>query len=125
MTLSFGGQSLHTSWTSSWAHASREHAHVDLPLYRQSPAGSECEAFGNTCAYTTDGSQWCVDVYASASACGDPTLDALYDACAGGDWQACDDLFMQAPVGSECEDYGNTCAYTTDGTQWCVDVYGG
>jgi len=94
-------------------------------LYNQSPAGSECEAFGNTCAYTTDGSQWCVDVYASASACGDPALDALYNACSGGDWQACDDLYMQAPAGSDCEAYGNTCAYTTDGSQWCTDVYGG
>jgi len=94
-------------------------------LFRQAAAGSECEEFGNTCAYTTDGSQWCVDAYASASACGDPALDALFDACTIGDWQSCDDLYWQSPAGSECEEYGNTCAYTTDGTQWCVDVYGG
>ncbi len=39
----------------------------------------------------------------------DAELDALYDACAGGDGQACDDLFFQSPLGSEYEDFGNTC----------------
>ena len=94
-------------------------------LYMQSPTGSDCEEFGDTCAYTTDGSEWCVDFYGGGSACGDPALDALYDACAGGDWQACDDLYMESPSGSDCEEFGDTCAYTTDGGEWCVDVYGG
>ena len=93
-------------------------------LYRQSPVGSDCEAFGNTCGFTTDGTDWCVDFYGSASACGDPALDALYDGCALGDWQACDDLFLQSPAGSDCESFGNTCGFTTDGTDWCVDAYG-
>ena len=39
----------------------------------------------------------------------DAELDALHDACAGGDGQACDDLFYQSPSGSEYEDFGNTC----------------
>jgi hypothetical protein len=39
----------------------------------------------------------------------DPELDALYDACAGGDGQACDDLYFQSPFGSEYEEFGNTC----------------
>jgi hypothetical protein len=39
----------------------------------------------------------------------DAELDALYDSCAGGDGQACDDLYYQSPFGSEYEDFGNTC----------------
>ncbi len=39
----------------------------------------------------------------------DAELDALYDACAAGDGQACDDLYYQSPFGSEYEDFGNTC----------------
>ncbi len=94
-------------------------------LYRQSPVDSDCEAFGDTCGLTTAGGEWCVDVYGSASACGDPALDGLYAACDGGDWQACDDLFLQSASGSDCEGFGNTCGYTTDGSDWCVDAYGG
>jgi hypothetical protein len=39
----------------------------------------------------------------------DAELDALYDACADGDGQACDDLFFQSPLGSDYEEFGNTC----------------
>ena len=39
----------------------------------------------------------------------DPELDALYDACAAGDGDACDDLYYQSPFGSEYEEFGNTC----------------
>ncbi|HSL59740.1 MAG TPA: hypothetical protein VK866_17965 [Acidimicrobiales bacterium] len=39
----------------------------------------------------------------------DPELDALWDACEGGDGQACDDLFFQSPIGSEYEEFGDTC----------------
>jgi hypothetical protein len=40
---------------------------------------------------------------------GDPTLDALYEACEGGDGQACDDLYFQSPIGSRYENFGDTC----------------
>ena len=40
---------------------------------------------------------------------GDPALDGLYAACEGGDGQACDDLYLQSPIGSRYEDFGNTC----------------
>src|SRR3546814_13930168 len=33
----------------------------------------------------------------------DPELDELWDACEDGDWEACDDLYMQSDVGSEYE----------------------
>ena len=39
----------------------------------------------------------------------DEALNALVDDCYGGDMGACDDLFLQAEVGSDYEDYGNTC----------------
>ncbi len=55
------------------------------------------------------------------SPCGDPTLDALYQDCASGDMQACDDLFWQSPVGSACEEFGDTCGGTTSGSEVCAD----
>jgi hypothetical protein len=91
-------------------------------LFIQAPAGSDYEGFGGTCGGLTDGSRWCTDEFGSSSAYGtDPYLDGLMDACALGDWAACDALFMESPVGSEYEEFGNTCGYLTDGTQWCVD----
>ena len=53
------------------------------------------------------------------------TLDALWDACAAENWQACDDLYMQSPVGSEYESFGDTCGNKTEGTQLCVEELGG
>jgi len=110
-----------------WACASGDWQACD-DLYWESPIDSYCEEFGDTCGYTTDGSMLCVDYSGSGgtdSVCGDPVLDNLYDACAVGDWQACDDLYLESPIGSYCEEYGNTCAFTTDGSMWCVDYYGG
>jgi len=39
----------------------------------------------------------------------DPELDKLWDACEGGEMQACDDLFFQSPFGSDYEAFGNSC----------------
>ena len=39
----------------------------------------------------------------------DAELDALWDACVAGDGAACDDLYFQAPIGSEYEDFGDKC----------------
>ncbi len=39
----------------------------------------------------------------------DPALDDLYDDCESGDLVACDDLYFQAPLGSEYEEFGSTC----------------
>jgi hypothetical protein len=94
-------------------------------LYQESPAGSEYEQFGDTCGGTTAGGTWCVenDPGTAGSVCGDPALDDLYDACAAGDMQACDDLYRQSPVGSEYESFGDTCGNRTSGGTWCVDVF--
>lgn len=42
----------------------------------------------------------------------DPELDLLWDACDKGDGDACDDLFMSSPFGSEYEAFGSTCGDT-------------
>ncbi|MFH5821634.1 hypothetical protein [Georgenia sp. AZ-5] len=53
----------------------------------------------------------------------DPYLDELWDACADGDAQACDDLYNESPLFSEYEEFGDTCGYRfPDGGQWCADV---
>jgi hypothetical protein len=52
----------------------------------------------------------------------DPTLDALYDQCALGSGQACDDLFDRSPVGSEYESFAITCGNRTTERR-CAGVY--
>ena len=39
----------------------------------------------------------------------DAELDAFWVACGGGDAEACDDLFIQSPLGSDYEEFGRTC----------------
>lgn len=39
----------------------------------------------------------------------DQRLDRLWDRCAGGDGLACDDLYRESPLGSEYEEFGDTC----------------
>ena len=72
-------------------------------LYMQSPFGSEYESFaldngGSGGGFFDSGSD--ADSYGD-----DPELDALWDACEGGDAVACDDLYWQSPVGSEYESF--------------------
>jgi hypothetical protein len=56
----------------------------------------------------------------------DSTLDALWDACGGGDGAACDELYWISPVDSEYEEYGNTCGNRKkDGVFSCEAVIGG
>jgi hypothetical protein len=52
----------------------------------------------------------------------DPTLDALWDQCAAGFGQACDDLFDRAPMASEYESFALTCGGRTR-EQQCAAVY--
>ena len=54
----------------------------------------------------------------------DPELDALYDACADGDFEACDELYNESPSGSEYEEFGDTCGDRNEPSGYCVDVYG-
>lgn len=54
----------------------------------------------------------------------DPGLDALYDGCRGGDFEACDDLYRQSDNGTEYEQYGDTCGNRNAPGPFCVDLYG-
>jgi len=51
----------------------------------------------------------------------DPGLDRLWDACTAGDALACDNLYLESPVGSEYEEYGDTCGerFPPGEQQWC------
>ncbi|MBX9246071.1 hypothetical protein ICW40_14810 [Actinotalea ferrariae] len=111
-------------------------------LYMESPRGSEYEAFGDSCGGRTDGGTYCTTEFGTdggtdggtdegeegtdeggasdPNAYGDdPELDALWDQCAAGDGAACDDLYISAPLGSEYEEFGNTCGGTTTGGGSC------
>jgi hypothetical protein len=85
-------------------------------LFWQSPLGSAYEAFGHTCGGTAPAGTDCGQAFgtpAGGTGIGDygsdPTFDSLYDACAAGDGQACDDLYFSSPIGSEYEAFGDTC----------------
>src|SRR3546814_9040926 len=54
----------------------------------------------------------------------DPELDELCDACEDGDWEACDDLSMQSDVGSEYEEFGDTCGNRNEPAGLCANEQG-
>ncbi len=55
----------------------------------------------------------------------DPELDGLWDGCADEDWDACDQLYFQAPFLSEYETFGDTCGERREeGGDLCVDDFG-
>jgi hypothetical protein len=103
-------------------------------LFMESPFDSEYETFGDTCGNRQVGGTgvYCVDSLGGDSSSqgdtggepnaygDDPYLDGLWDACAGGDMQACDDLFMESPFDSEYETFGDTCGGRTDGSTFCA-----
>jgi hypothetical protein len=108
-------------------------------LYMDSPFGSEYEDFGDTCGERNEPQGYCVDLYSDgggddgstdsidgsgAMSYGDNAqLDALYDQCEAGDFQACDTLYMESDFGSEYEDFGDTCGDRNEPQGYCVDVY--
>lgn len=53
----------------------------------------------------------------------DPALDDLYDACKGGDYAACDQLYLDSPSGSEYESFGDTCGDRNEPGNYCVELY--
>ena len=56
---------------------------------------------------------------------GDPALDELAESCHGGAMAACDDLYTFSDVGSDYEEYGDTCAGRRESGAWamCADVF--
>ena len=83
----------------------------EIPLDAQE-ALFECLSAGFLSSDSTDStdSSGTSDSSGSSGAYGsDAGLDALWDGCLAGDGAACDDLYFQAPIGSEYEEYGDTC----------------
>lgn len=84
-------------------------------LYWQAPLFSGYEEFAKTCGGRgmPDGQSRCVAGVAADPSVGtygsDPELDALWDACEGGDNVACDELYIQSPFGSEYEAFAESC----------------
>lgn len=101
-------------------------------LYDSSPIDSEYFAFGDTCggAWTSGTTLYCVEAMAEPEST-DLTdgetiwLEALSVGCAAGEWWACDDLYWDSPLGSDYEEFGDTCGGRTTGLQFCVDELGG
>lgn len=90
-------------------------------LYRASEQGSEDWDFADTCGGRTDGGFSCVLL--GAETYGDNAdLDELWDGCAAGDGQACEDLYLYAPPGTDYETFGATCGRLTDGTVDCTEA---
>lgn len=104
-------------------------------LYDQSPIGSEYEAFGDTCGNRQEAgtTTYCTEAFGGGTTTDgtsygdDPALDALWDSCEGGDYQACDDLFTQSPADSEYEAFGDTCGNRQDPHTGvlCTEALGG
>lgn len=111
-----------------WDACAAEDMQACDDLYFDSPSGSEYEDFGDTCGGRTEGGALCESaasgepgVSGGAETYGDdPALDALWDACAAGDLAACDELYFSAGIGTEYEEFGETCGRTQDGFGLCA-----
>ena len=53
----------------------------------------------------------------------DAELDNLARACENGDWDSCDDLYLDSDFGSGYETYGDTCGGRNTPQGWCRDLY--
>ena len=101
-------------------------------LYRQAPEGSEYYNFGDTCGNRNEPSGWCVELYSDSSSTtaafgeygSDFALDAMWDDCFAGDFQACDDLFFAAPTNSEYREFGDSCGNRNEPAGLCTAIYG-
>lgn len=95
----------------SYTHAFLS-SHLDAIIAAPTTVTADCTGsggFGNPLA----------DDYGS-----DAELDRLWDGCADGQMEACDDLYRFSPIGSEYERYGDTCGDRNEAAGWCVDIHG-
>jgi len=90
-----------------------------MELYELAPIGTEYEEFGGTCGGRTEFPQGCDPLFG-----GGDELEAFAEACASGDMEACWNLYLMAPAGSDYEAFGLTCGGRTDGRVPCVFTYG-
>jgi hypothetical protein len=71
-------------------------------LFLEAPVGSDDEAYGANCG------EYGIELPGSCAA-DLPQLDTLRADCEAGDPDACDQLYMEAPPGSDYETFGATC----------------
>lgn len=96
-------------------------------LYLASPLFSDYEAFGDTCGERSAESHegTCAEEAPTGPTGSDleygddEALDALWDACEAGDMTSCDELYLEAPLGSEYRAFGDTCGGRSSGGAWC------
>jgi hypothetical protein len=50
-------------------------------------------------------------------------LDGLWSRCDFGDFAACDELFLESPVGSRYEAFGDSCGERNEPGGYCEDLY--
>ena len=102
-----------------WDGCNGENFDACRELYELAPVGSEYEQFGGTCGWRTDFPQVCEPLFGGVD-----ELDALREFCASGDMEACWNLYLVAPPGSDYEGFGLTCGGRTDGNVPCVFTFG-
>lgn len=103
-------------------------------LFFEAPAESVYEDFGDSCGNRNEPAGYCVDIYGTGTSTtpslgsdgygSDAQLDALWDDCEAGDFEACDDLFFAADYGTEYSDFGDSCGNRNEPAGYCVDIYG-
>lgn len=93
-------------------------------LYDESNFGTDEEDFGWTCGGRTQGGGGCTDIGAFTYG-DDEDLDALWDACDGGDMAACDELYFSSGSGTDYQQFGDTCGGQTAGGDLCDTGTGG
>jgi Protein of unknown function (DUF2510) len=86
--------------------------------------GVDETAFGGS-GGSTDTSDEGTDTSDEGTNGGEDDLEALEDACADGDFEACDDLYFAAEVGSDLEDFGSTCGGTAEPQQGSCEATNG
>ena len=105
-------------------------------LYWQAPRGTEYWDFGDTCggAWEASTTTLCVEAMnedepddvdtSDLSQAETLYLDALQEACANGDWSACDELYLDSPWGSDYEEFGDTCGGLSTTGNYCRNEFG-
>jgi hypothetical protein len=89
-------------------------------------ASDEADPFGEDPAAPSSDPSDLGTLFGDADSYGDdPRLDSLWDACEAGDGQACDDLYLESPFGSEYEEFGDTCGGRTAGGPRCSATIAG
>lgn len=120
-------QTRFTPWTygddpgldSLWDGCNGENFDACRELFEASPIGSEYEAWGGSCGGRVEGLAGCDALFPSI----DADLMDLAGRCEEGWLDACDELFLVAPPGSEFEEIGFTCAYRKDSPP-CAFTFG-